>query len=87
MAETVYMLCALMSFVCAWMLFCGYRFSKTNLLLWASISFMLIAGVNIFLFFDMAILPALDLQGPFWRNLLSAISGSVLLVGLIWELT
>jgi hypothetical protein len=87
MAEAVYMLCAVMSFLCALMLYRGYRFSKTNLLLWSSVSFALIAAVNMFLFFDMAVVPNLDLNGPFWRNLLGAASGSVLLIGLIWELT
>ena len=87
MAELVYMLCAAMSFACAVMLFRGYRMSKTRLLLWSSISFTLLAVVNMFLFFDMAVVPNLDLNGPFWRNAVSAVSGSVLLVGLIWELT
>jgi hypothetical protein len=86
-AEVVYMLCALMSFACAWMLFRGYRTSQTRLLLWASVSFALIAAVNIFLFVDLGLFPDIDLHGPLWRNFLGAISGSVLLVGLIWELT
>jgi hypothetical protein len=87
MIELVYMLCALLSIACAVMLFRGYRVSKTSLLLWSSVSFALIALINMFLFFDMAIVPELDLHGPFWRNLLGAFAGSVLLVGLIWELT
>jgi len=87
MAELVYMLCAVMSLMCALMLLRGYHYSKTRLLLWASISFTLIAVINMFLFFDMAVVPNLDLNGPFWRNVLGAISGTVLMVGLIWELT
>ncbi|RYZ84647.1 MAG: hypothetical protein EOP06_17705 [Proteobacteria bacterium] len=87
MAEFVYLLCAVMSLICAAMLFRGFRMNRTNLLLWASASFALIAVMNVFLFLDLAIIPDVELQGSFWRNLLGAFSGTILLTGLIWELT
>jgi hypothetical protein len=36
---------------------------------------------------DLILLPDLDFHGVFWRNFLSASSGTLLLFGLIWELT
>ena len=87
MAEVVYLLCACLSFLCALMLARGYQNTGTKLLLWAAISFTLMALNNIFLFVDLALLPDMNLNGPFWRNLLGASSGAVLLGGLIWELT
>lgn len=87
MAEAVYLLCAVLSLGCAAMLLRGYLNSKSRLLLWSALCFGFIAANNTFLFIDLAMLPELDLHGPFWRNLLSASGGSVLLFGLIWELT
>jgi len=86
MTEIVYILCAVMSLVCAFMLYRGYRHNRTKLLLWSSLCFGFFALNNVFLFVDMALLPNVDLHGPFWRSLLSAISGVLLLFGLIWEL-
>ena len=37
MAEFVYILCTLTSFICAWLLFRAYRANKTALLFWSSI--------------------------------------------------
>lgn len=87
MAEIVYLLCASLSFLCTVMLFRGYHHTGTKLLLWTAFSFTLMALNNIFLFVDLALLPELNLNGPFWRNFLGASSGVVLLCGLIWELT
>jgi len=87
MAEVVYLLCAILGIACTLLLFRHYRQSKNNLLLWAALSFAFIACNNIFLFVDLAIFPQIFLHGPFWRNVLGAASGSILLFGLIWELT
>src|SRR4051794_27684850 len=87
MAEIVYLLCAVLSLVCAGMLLRGYLKSRTTLLLWSALCFAFIAANNIFLFVDLAMLPDLDLHGPFWRSFLAAGGGSVLLFGLIWEIT
>ncbi|MBS1972546.1 MAG: hypothetical protein JSU04_19725 [Bdellovibrionales bacterium] len=87
MAETVYLLCAVMSILCTLFLFRGYRKSANKLLLWTALSFALMACNNIFLYIDLAMFPNMDLHGPFWRNLLGTLSGATLLFGLIWELT
>ncbi|MGE4208654.1 MAG: DUF5985 family protein [Oligoflexales bacterium] len=76
-----------MSVVCTFLLLRGYRQSKSHLLLWSGLCFVGLALNNVVLFIDMVILPDANIQGAFWRNLLSSISGSLLLFGLIWELT
>lgn len=86
MAELVYLLCATLSFLCTFMLFRGYFHTGTKLLLWIAINFALLTFNNIFLFIDLALLPELNLNGPFWRNILGSLSGLVMLCGLIWEL-
>jgi hypothetical protein len=87
MAETVYVLCALLSVICAVSLYRGYRSSRNRLLLWSALCFGFLAANNIFLCVDVILLPLLELHGPFWRNLLSATAGSLLLYGLILELS
>lgn len=87
MAETVYLLCALMSVACAFMLLRGHFASRSQLLLWSGLCFGFLAMNNIVLVVDLVILPELDFHGGLWRSLLGAIAGSLLLFGLIWELT
>jgi hypothetical protein len=87
MANVVFLLCALMSLLCTILLFRGYLRSKSRLLLWSSLSFFFLAISNEVLFIDMVIIPYIDIDGPFWRNLMGSISGSLLLFGLIWEVT
>lgn len=86
-AKIVYLLCALASAGCAGMLVRGYLTSRTRLILLASLCFAGLAINNVFLFVDLVVLPETNLSGNFWRNLIGAFSGGVLLVGLIWELT
>ena len=85
MAEVVYALCAVLATLCAARLFQAYRRHRANLLLWSSLSFMLMALNNIILFIDLVILPATDFGGSVLRSTLGAASGAVLLYGLIWE--
>lgn len=87
MAETVYLLCALMSISCALLLLRSHLASGSRLLLWTGAAFAFLALNNIVLVFDLVILPDYDFHGQIWRNGISAIAGSLLLSGLIWELT
>ena len=87
MAEIVYALCAFMSVICAIALFRGHQKTGGQLLLWSSVSFGILAVNNVFLFYDLVIVPEVDLNGIFWRSLMSALAGASLLFGLIWELT
>lgn len=83
MAETVYLLCALTSVVCAVMLFRGYRASRGALLFWSSLCFAGLAVNNILLFFDAVIVPQLDLS--LWRSAIALVALMMLLIGLVWE--
>jgi hypothetical protein len=86
MSEVIFILCALMSVVCSLALARGYRDSKTKLLFWGALCFGFLALNNIFLCIDLLVFPTVDLNGPLWRNLLSAIAGGLLLFGLIGEI-
>lgn len=85
MAKLVFVLCAITSIICAFALTKGYRRSKNMLLFWSALCFGFMAANNVFLIIDLIILPELDMNGSYWRNLLAALSGSLLLLGLILE--
>ncbi|MGH8228275.1 MAG: DUF5985 family protein [Steroidobacteraceae bacterium] len=83
MAEAVYILCAVTSIVCAFLLLRGYRASRTRLLFWASLCFIGLAIDNVLLFADVVVLPQIDL---FWyRTSFGLAAMLVFLCGLIWE--
>lgn len=87
MAELVYFLCALMSTGCAIKLFRGYKKARSRLLLWSCLSFCFLAINNVVLFTDVVILPSVDFGGVLLRAISAATAGSLLLFGLIWEIT
>ena len=87
MAETIFSLCALMCVACSWNLVRGYLKTDNRLLLWTGICFAVMAAGNIFLCVDLIVYPDVDMNGPMWRSLLHAISGLLLLGGLILELS
>lgn len=83
MAAAVYVLCALTSAACAALLLRGYRQSGVRLLLWSALCFIGLFLNNALLFYDMVVIPELDLS--FWRKL-PAIAGLVVLIyGLVTE--
>jgi hypothetical protein len=83
MAAIVYLLCALTSSACAFLLYRGYRSSRTALLMWSGWCFAGLTLTNGVLFIDMIMLPGTDLR--LVRDALSLASVLVLLVGLIWR--
>jgi hypothetical protein len=83
MAENVYLLCAVMSLWCAIALFRTYVRRHTRVLLWSSLCFMGLAVNNTILFFDLVLLPAIDLS--LVRASISAAAMLVLVTGLIWD--
>lgn len=84
MAEGVYILCALTSGLCAWLLWRSYRATRTQLLLWSALCFVGFAINNALLFADLVLLPnAIDLSLP--RNLTALISLVVLVYGLVTD--
>lgn len=87
MAEAVYILCFMASVACATLLLRGYKRDRAKLLLWSGLCFAALALNNAVLVVDMMVLPDIDFGGALCRASLSALAGSLLLVGLIWELT
>jgi len=83
MAETVYLLCALTSLVCAVLLLKGYRASRTPLLFWSSLCFLGLVVNNALLFYDLIMVPGMDLR--ILRTSIAVGSLSLLLYGLVSE--
>lgn len=83
MAETVYILCALTSLLCAGMLFRSYRKTRLPLLFWSCACFACFAGTNILLFVDMALVRDVDLSLIRHSIMLSGLL--MLLYGMIWD--
>ena len=86
MTELIFILCAITSIGCAVALLRSYYKDRSRILLWTALCFVGLALNNVLLTIDLLVLPNTDIGGPFWRNLLSAVSGAILLFGLIWEL-
>jgi hypothetical protein len=81
--SAIYLLCLLASAGCAWLLIRSYRRSRTRLLLWSALCFVLLAVNNLFVVIDLVVLPTVDLV-PF-RHFASLAAVSTLLFGFIWE--
>ncbi len=79
----MYLLCAATSILCMVLLMRGYAHSGSRLLLWSMLCFVGLALNNLLLFFDLVILPNLDLRWLRYGVALAAIS--VLIYGFIWE--
>ena len=79
----VYILSAITSLACAWLLMRGYRKSGVRLLFWSSICFFGLAMDNVVLYFDVVVVPNVDLT--LYRRWPGLIALSALLFGLIWE--
>jgi hypothetical protein len=87
MTEFMFLLCAVISAMATYALFKGYWRTGNRLLLWSGFCFAILFLSNLFLCIDLIMFPQADLHGPFWRNLLSAVAGTVLLCGLVLELS
>jgi hypothetical protein len=83
MAETVYVLCALTSVLCAALLFRGFRQSQSRLLLWSALCFAGLACNSILLFVDLVLVPDVDLAA--FRSLTALGALGLLLFGMVWE--
>jgi len=84
MAETVYLLCALASTFCAWLLIRNYRRTRLRLALWTCLCFAGLALNNVLLFIDLVLLPrTVDLSLA--RTFIALAAIVLLIVGLIWE--
>ena len=83
MKQLVYVMCALVSMLCAVLLLRGYFQGRHRLLLWSGLCFAGLTFANALVFIDLNMLPAMDLY-PL-RLIVTAVSVLILLVGLILE--
>jgi hypothetical protein len=83
MSETIYVLCALTSFACAWLLLQSYRKSGYRLLFWSGLCFSVMTINNLILVADKLIFPSNDLSHL--RQISALIAVLLLLYGLIYE--
>lgn len=82
--SVVYLLCAVMSVACAFLLLLNYYKRKVNLLFWSGICFVGFAAGNIMLFVDLVLLPA-DVNLMVLRTLPTLLGVCCLLWGLVRE--
>ena len=82
-ADSVYLLCALTSIACAWLLLRSYARSRVRLLLWSGVCFSFLAINNILLVIDLTFLPNVDLS--IVRAVPTVIGLALLLYGFIWD--
>lgn len=83
MSSVAYLLCALVSLLCAIMLLRSFFRGRHRMLLWSGLCFAGLTVSNILVFLDLVELPKIDLY-PL-RLVVSAASVLTLLLGLLWE--
>lgn len=83
MSSMVYILGAVVSFVCAVLLLRGYRRGRRKLLLWSGLCFLGLAVNNALVFVDLVLLPQTDIY--LLRLCTTTLAMLMLLYGLIWE--
>lgn len=84
MAEIVYILCALTSLACAFLLLRRFRQTRMSLLFWSALCFAGLAMNNALLLVDLYVFPQVDLF--ILRTGAALVGTAVLLYGLIWNL-
>ena len=83
MSGMVYILCAATSFLCAAMLFRGYRQTGVRLLFWSSICFLGLTIDNVLLYADLVVIP--DTSLTLFRRLAALAALLFLVFGLVWD--
>jgi uncharacterized membrane protein YdjX (TVP38/TMEM64 family) len=79
----VYVLCALTSGLCAFLLARGYARSRVRLLFWSALCFAGFAVNNVWVVVDLVFVPSVDFS--LWRKLPTLLGLGALLYGFIWE--
>ncbi len=79
----VYLLCFLASAACAFLLVRSYRQSRTRLLLFSALCFILLAVNNFLVVLDIVVLPDVNLVP--YRHLAALSAVGVLIFGFIWD--
>ncbi len=83
MKEVAYILCSLVSLLCALLLLRAYFRGRHRLLLWSGLCFAGLAIANGLVFLDLVLLPNLNLYPM--RLGVTAAAVLTLLIGLLWE--
>lgn len=83
MSQAIYVMCALTSLACAWLLLSRYRQSGHRLLFWSGLCFTAMTVNNVILIFDKLIFPQADLS--LLRQGAALVAVLLLLYGLIYE--
>jgi hypothetical protein len=79
----VYFLCFATSAACAILLARSFVRVRSRMLFWSSLCFVLLAGVNLIVIFDLVIFPEMDFRP--YRLWLTLVAVAVLLFGFIWD--
>jgi hypothetical protein len=82
-SSIAYLLCALVSLLCAIMLLRGFLRGRHRMLLWSGLCFGGLTVSNVLVFVDLVELPKVELYPV--RLVVSAASVLTLLLGLLWE--
>jgi cytochrome bd-type quinol oxidase subunit 2 len=83
MAEAVYVLCGVTSGACAALLWRRYRQSRLRLLLWGALCFAGLTLNSALLFYDLVVVPDVDLA--VLRSSVAVLALSLLVFGLVWD--
>jgi hypothetical protein len=83
MAALIYSLCALTSVTCLVLLWRSYAATRSRLLFWSALCFLLLALNNVLLVLDKVVFAEVDLS--LWRLVAALCAVLLLLFGLIWE--
>lgn len=83
MKPAAFILCTLVSLICALLLLRGYLRGRHRLLLWSGLCFSGLTVNNALVFFDLVMLPNVNLY--LVRLCTTAFSVLILLFGMIWE--
>ena len=83
MAAIVFILCALTSGACAFLLMRQFARSRHRFLLWSGICFVFFAINNLLLVLDRVVL--LDIDLSLWRSFAMLCGACILIFGIIWD--
>ena len=83
MAKVTYLLCALTSLTCAWLLLRAYTRSRFRLLLWSGLCFAGLTLNHVLLVLDRLVFTEVDLS-PL-RLVTAFVALALLVFGLVWE--
>ena len=84
MGPVIYSLCALTSLTCLVLLWRSYRMTRSRLLFWSALCFLLLTVNNVLLVLDKIVFPV-EVDLSMWRLVAALAAVALLLFGLVWE--